>query len=79
MKSLPLLLRRVRKQEGSATLPEIRSLTGIARSVDHDRWAARTTRIGLRDQIRDISKRKPRSDRAKAAESVAADTVQVAH
>ena len=62
VKSLPLLLRRARKKTGSVTLPEVRALTNTARSLDHERWAMQTNRVGLRDQLKRASKRGPRVD-----------------
>lgn len=62
VKSLPLLLRRARKKTGSVTLPEVRALTNTARSLDHERWAMQTSRVGLRDQLKRASKRGPRVD-----------------
>ncbi len=64
VKSLPLLLRRARKKTGSVTLPEVRALTNTARSLDHERWAMQTNRVGLRDQLKRASKRGPRVDRS---------------
>jgi hypothetical protein len=62
MKSLPLLVRRVRKQGGSATLPEVRSLAERARTVDHERWAVRADQVGVRERLRAMSERGARSN-----------------
>jgi hypothetical protein len=57
IRSVPLLVHRLRKRGSSASLTEVRSVMGRARSVDHQRWATRSSQLRVRDRLLSMSKR----------------------